>query len=69
MNAEYEELRQDYASLLARHHDTKLALEAQIDTLKAENRKLSDECKGRGYWLIAMCILLVFSVLLGFFDH
>lgn len=46
MNAEYEELRQDYASLLARHHDTKLALEAQIDTLKAENRKLSDECKG-----------------------
>ena len=49
MNAEYEELRQDYARLLARHHDTKLALEAQIDTLKAENRKLSDECKGRGY--------------------
>lgn len=67
MNAEYEELRQDYASLLARHHDTKLALEAQIDALKTENRKLSDECKGRGYWLIALCILLVFSVLLGFF--
>lgn len=69
MNAEYEELRQDYASLLACHYDTKLALEAQIDTLKAENRKLSDECKGRDYWLIALCILLVFSVLLGFFVH
>ena len=69
MNAEYEELRQDYARLLARHHDTKLALEAQIDTLKAENRKLSDECKGRSYWLIALCILLVFSALLGFFVH
>lgn len=66
-NVELDELKQDYSKLLARHYDMKLSLEAQIDTLKSENRKLRDECKGRGYWLIALGAMLVFSVFLGIF--
>ena len=58
-NADYEKLQEDYSSLLERHYSATQSLEAQIEALKAENRKLRDECKGRGYWLIVFAFMLV----------
>lgn len=66
-NADYQKLQDDYYDLLRRHQETKQSLESQIESLKAENRRLEDECKGRGYCLIILAALLVFSVILRFF--
>lgn len=66
---EFEKLQQDYQKLFSQYWDLKQSSEARIEALQSENRRLEDECKGRGYWLIALCILLVFSVLLGIFVH
>ncbi len=66
-SSEYDELSKDYWKLTEQHYNMKAAYEMQIEKLKEENRRLEDECKGRGYWLIALVAMLIFSVVLGFF--